>query len=92
MTTHQNDRFANGQGGVDKPLTRLFAITPHDSTLLAEAARALYVGGAGNISILPVGQTTSVTLVGVQAGSVLPIRVARVNATATTATNIVGGA
>lgn len=92
MTTFQNDSFANGRGGVEAPLTRLFAITPHDATLLAEATRALYVGGAGNVSVLPVGQSTSVTLVGVQAGSVLPIRVARVNATGTTATSIVGGA
>lgn len=92
MTTSQNDSFANGKGGVQNPLTRLFAITPHDTTLLTEAARAIYVGGAGNVSVLPVGQTTSVTLVGVQAGTLLPIRVARVNSTGTTATSIVGGA
>lgn len=92
MTTFQNDTFANGKGGREAPLTRLFAITPDDATLLAEATRALYVGGAGNVSVLPVGQSTSVTLVGVQAGSVLPIRVARVNDTGTTATSIVGGA
>jgi hypothetical protein len=49
--------------------------------------RALYIGGAGDLAV-----TTSlgevVTFVGVQAGTILPIRVKRVNTSGTTATNI----
>ena len=64
------------------------AVTPHDTTELAVVTRALYVGGAGNVSLL-MGDGTTVILSGVTAGSMLPIRVRRVNATSTTATNIV---
>lgn len=64
------------------------AVTPSDSADLTYDTRALYVGGAGDISIITEnGQT--VTLVGVPAGSFLPISVSRVRATGTTATNIV---
>lgn len=67
----------------------LVVITPSDTVSLAAPARALYVGGAGNISIQPfVG--TAVTLVGVPAGAILPVSVTRVNVTGTTATNLVG--
>lgn len=67
----------------------LVSITPSDTVNLAEPARALYVGGAGNISILPL-DGPAVTLMGVGAGALLPISVARVNVTGTTATNLVG--
>ena len=63
------------------------AVTPNDSTVLQAGIRALYVGGAGNVSVITVGGQT-VTFVGVGAGSMLPIQVARVRATDTTATSI----
>ena len=64
------------------------AITPSNSTDLDELTKAVYVGGAGNIVAVDwLGNTT--TFVGVLAGTVLPIRVRRVNATSTTATNLV---
>lgn len=65
------------------------AVTPNDSTdLTLGTCRALYVGGAGDVSIVDLGGET-VVFVGALAGSVLPIQTARVNATGTTATNIV---
>ena len=64
------------------------AVTPSDSTNLTSIARSLYVGTAGNVTLLTVGQNV-VTFSNVQAGSILPVRVIRVNATSTTATNIV---
>ena len=64
------------------------AVTPSDSTNLTAIARSLYVGTAGNVTLLTVGQNV-VTFSNVQAGSILPVRVIRVNATSTTATNIV---
>lgn len=65
------------------------AVTPNDSTdFTLGTCRALYVGGAGDVSIVDLGGET-VVFVGALAGSVLPIQTARVNATGTTATNIV---
>lgn len=64
------------------------AVTTSDSTNLSSIARALYVGGAGNIAaVMP--DDSVVTFVGLSAGTILPVRVKRVNATNTTATNIV---
>ena len=64
------------------------AVTPHATNLLAQQARALYIGGAGDIIVInPNG--TAVTFVGVLAGTILPIQTSRVIAIGTTATNIV---
>lgn len=64
------------------------AVTPSDTVAIPGGpARALYVGVAGDVSILtPRGNT--VTFVGVPAGAVLPVNATRVNE-ATTATDIV---
>jgi hypothetical protein len=63
------------------------AVTPSDTTHLGNV-RALYIGGAGDVRIDTEGGST-VTFVGVQAGSILPVRAARVYSTSTTATSIV---
>ncbi len=65
------------------------AVTPDDGTDLPRGCRALYVGGTGTVVLILDKDSASVTLVGVVAGSVLPIRVKRVFATGTTATSIV---
>lgn len=64
------------------------AVTPNDTTKLTKYARALYVGGAGNVTVL-CRDDSVVTFTAVPAGTVLPIRAQRVNATGTTATSIV---
>ena len=64
------------------------AVTPNDSTDLTTLSRALYVGSGGSIAVV-VADGSTVTFVGVLSGSVLPVRVSRVLATGTTATNIV---
>lgn len=64
------------------------AVTPSDSVNLTADARSLYIGGAGNASVVTANGDT-VTFVGLLAGSILPVRIRRVNATDTTATNIV---
>lgn len=48
----------------------------------------LYVGGEGNLSVTTASGTTA-TFVGLLAGTFIPINVTRVNATGTTATNII---
>ncbi len=65
-----------------------FAVTPHDSNELAAVTRALWVGGAGNLVVMFSGDSATVTLVGVAAGTLLPIQVKLVH-TSTTATSIV---
>jgi hypothetical protein len=72
------------------PATRAFAITPADDADLGDPVRALYIGGTGDLVLIPRGQTDPVTLVGLPGGVLLPIETKRVLATGTTATNIVG--
>lgn len=70
------------------PARYFSAVTPDNSNDLAYATRALWVGGAGNLSVIDLDGNT-VAFTGIPAGTLLPIRVARVRATGTTATNIV---
>jgi hypothetical protein len=65
----------------------IVAITPNDGTDLDEYSRAVYVGGAGDLTVMTVDNTV-VTFFAVPAGAMLPIRVRRVRSTSTTATNI----
>jgi len=69
--------------------SRAVVLTPSDSADLANVAAALWVGGAGNIS-LDTPDGTTVLISGIPAGTVLPVRVRRVRSTSTTATLIVG--
>lgn len=66
-----------------------FAVSPHDTNLLSKVTRAIFVGGAGNLHVI-MQDGSEVTVTGVVAGSLLPIRVKKVFSTSTTATNIVG--
>jgi hypothetical protein len=63
------------------------AITPSGDDL-AWPTRALWVGGAGDLSVIMETSGNTVVFPSVLAGTWMPIRVTRVNA-ATTATNIV---
>lgn len=74
-----------------EPADGAFAVTPSDVTVLV-GARALYVGGAGNLTVEmlnPESAAATVTFSGVPAGTLLPISVERVLSTGTTATLIV---
>ena len=71
------------------PSPTFFAVTPHDTTNFTKTARALYVGGAGNVVAVGL-DGVAVTFIGVPAGTVLPVMCGRVNSTSTTATSIVG--
>lgn len=76
-------------GSIDAPAKNAAAVTPNDSADLSNVAVALYVGGSGDVSVDTVGGQESVVFSGVSAGTVLPVRVKRVNSTSTTATDIV---
>lgn len=71
------------------PLEHMTTVTKSDETVYSPPLRALYVGGAGNVKIKDALGNT-VTLVGLAAGVVHPIRATMVFSTDTTATNIVG--
>lgn len=64
---------------------RAAAVTPNDSTVFA--ASTLFIGTAGNLRVTTAGGDT-VTFNGVSAGF-FPIKVVKVLATSTTASNIV---
>jgi hypothetical protein len=64
------------------------AVTTSDSTNLSSTARALYIGTGGDVvALMP--DDSEVTFKNAQSGQILPVRVKRVNATNTTASNIV---
>lgn len=77
--------------GVQDPSGKFAAITPADDTDLPTFTRSIYVGGAGNISVIQAADQSAAAVVftSVAAGSILPIRAARIRSTGTTATNIV---
>ena len=66
-----------------------FAVTTDDNSDLPRIARGLYVGGAGDITLVTF-RGTEVAFVGVSAGTILPVVARRVKATGTTATDVVG--
>lgn len=69
------------------PASRAEAVVPSDVSDLARDSRAIYVGGAGDVSFVTTGSDT-VTAVAVPAGTMISVMIRRVNATGTTATNI----
>jgi len=85
----QHPRF-NGQLGPDTSLQAgaAIAVSPSDSTDLTYTANALYIGTSGNVRVTLRDDTNPVTFTAVPAGTIIPIYVARVYATGTTASNI----
>ncbi len=73
----KNDPHAGGQ-----------TVTTSDTIDFHALTRAVYVGGAGTI-VARMADGMTLTFVGAPVGTVLPISVAGINATGTTATNLV---
>jgi hypothetical protein len=73
---------------VDSPAYHAFAITPNDAVELTTAAKAIYIGGEGDITLVTVGGE-EVTFTGLLAGTILPVRSKQIKE-ATTATNLIG--
>ena len=67
-----------------------FAISPNDTTALTALTRAIYVGGAGDISLILAGDTAAVTFKAVPVGTTLDVCASLVKSTGTTATNLLG--
>ena len=83
------DNFDSHTIGLESPATQAFSVVPSDVTDLEQVTRALYVGGAGDLSVVMKGGG-SVLFKNVSAGTILALRTTHVEATATTATDIVG--
>lgn len=76
----------------DGPLTsasHAFAVAPHDVNELAQIPRAIYVGGAGNITVRLADSPADVVFMNVPAGAILDIQPRFIRATGTTATLMV---
>ena len=82
-------------GGLSAPAHNGTAITPNDSTDLVTNTRAIFIGTTGNLSVILAsdqsnsGAGTAVVFKNLASGSTLNIRARRINATLTTATDIV---
>ena len=65
------------------------ALTPSDTAPVN--SRAIYVGGAGNVTVKTTATATAVTFTGLTAGTVLPVMIdgGSVMATGTTATLLI---
>jgi hypothetical protein len=85
------DRYVGG-GGVDAPARMAALVAPHDTNDLPQYAKALYIGVAGDLTIVPAGDTsangTSVLFTNVPVGW-FPVQVRRVLDTGTDADEIV---
>lgn len=82
------DKFESYSPGLSSPPNHNAAVTPNDSTDLPNGiANALYIGGAGDVTLITKGGDT-VLWAGLQAGGYVITRVARVKSTGTTATSI----
>jgi len=68
--------------------TSAAAVTPSDATVFSEPS-TVFVGGAGNVAVMPWIGSTAVTFVGLLPGDVVPVLVKQVMSTSTTATSIV---
>lgn len=79
-----DNRFSSG------PLQQTFAITASDATKYAPPLRGIFVGGAGNVTIIN-EEGNSVLFTAPAVGTVLPVIASKVMATGTTATALVGG-
>jgi hypothetical protein len=80
------DPFEKHMTGLDSPAKHAASVTPDDGTDLTTVARALYIGGAGDVAVVTAGGDT-VTFASIQGW--MPVRTERVLATGTTATQIV---
>jgi hypothetical protein len=57
---------------MDSNYSNYFTVTPSDATTFARCTQAIYVGGAGNVSVVPSGNTlATVTFTAVPAGTTL---------------------
>lgn len=82
------DEFRLHVPQLDDPIANAADVTPNDSTDLTNTSRALYVGVAGDLTVDLAVSGQSITFKNAEVGY-HPLRVTRVYATNTAATDIV---
>jgi hypothetical protein len=82
------DSYKLFQHDASSTARKVISVTTSDATDLTIYAKALYIGVAGDISVLPVGQESSVVFKNHPVGYFVGCQVRRVNATGTTASQI----
>lgn len=81
------DKFSDYPTSLTAPARDAAPVLPDDAADLAVLPRALFVGQTGDVSARLAGGQ-SVVFRNVQAGSILPVRALAINATGTTAADI----
>lgn len=84
-----HDSFQDFSSGLTGPICGGFDIVPDDSAELAQVTRAIMVAQTGDLAVLMKNGDT-LTLTGLMAGVMYPLRICQVRATGTTASGIVG--
>lgn len=77
-------------GAYSDPAVEIRAVTPSDSTDLT-GCRGFFATGAGDVAVMTVygaSSSTAVTIVDCPVGTIIPIRITRIMATGTSATQI----
>ena len=87
--TDDNDSIGKSSD-ITAPADSGFDITPHDTNLLEKAVRGIHIGVGGDLAVVYVGDESSVVLKNLQSGEEKAGRFARVLATGTTCTDLVG--
>lgn len=82
------DIFASDRSRISSPVYNAAAVTPHDTNELSFLTRGIYVGVSGNVALVT-ASGDAITLVGLAAGVIHPIRAKIIKITDTTATSIV---
>lgn len=85
----QDPYFSNAPTA-DGPANRIFTVVPSDSLDLAFVTTGVFVGQGGDLAVQDRSSGETVVFRNLADGTGLPIRVARVLATGTTAGQIVG--
>jgi hypothetical protein len=83
-----SDRFSHHSDSPMSPSRHAFAVAPSDSAALSPVPKALFVGGAGTVTLRTIDSDADVTLT-VQAGQILPLRATYVRASGTSASGLV---
>jgi hypothetical protein len=83
------DVFKSHSRSLTSPPEHGAEVDPDDAAPLGHVTRALFVGGGGDVRVRLLGGAV-VTLRGVAAGTLIPLRATHVLAAGTSATGIVG--
>ncbi len=81
------DKFSSFPSTPISPARAASTVAPSDATELPHVSRAIYVGQAGDLSVV-LADGDQVVFEAVPAGAILPIRASSINATGTTAAAI----